>query len=169
MDENTLFENIKSTVLNIESDLLELTGYGIYFAPELYVGFCIGREILKSRNEIFGTHEIKWKREVKIENIGLSDLVYEHNRNIHTVIELKLRDTYSEYKKDIKKLMSMSDSFNRYFLVLLDSFTENNDERLTKLESEFTNLKPVDHHPFPTNDTWYGKQVYCNLNLYKIQ
>ena len=96
-------------------------------------------------------------------------MVFNFQTDQKLVMELKLRDTIHEYEKDIVKLISMDNTFHKYFCVLLDSYTQNNDERITKLEKKYENLESIGHHSFYTNDGWYSKDIYCNLNLYKIE
>lgn len=51
----TLFQTIRDTVTSNDSDLKTSTGRGTYFAPELFVAFCIGRDISLDRAEL-GMH-----------------------------------------------------------------------------------------------------------------
>ena len=163
-----LFETVKSTINEIESNLKESNDTGIYFTPELYVAFCIGKDIAKHRVSIFGTNDIEWQREIDLGNGGPSDIIFRNKEQL-TVIELKLRGTYDSYKADIEKLKRLKISSDKYFCVLLDSFTANNDERLLKLEQEFKEqLNKIGHYSFPTWNNWYQRQIYCNLNLYQL-
>lgn len=169
MKETQFFETIKKEVLSIDSDLNSINKTGIYFAPEHYIAFRLGRAIYLNREIIFGIKEIEWLREIKLGNGGPSDIVFK-DTNVISVIELKLRKTYYSYKLDIEKLKRLDGNYNRYFCVLLDSFSENNDDRLRKLELEFKGLLfNIGHHSFKTWNNWYENQIFCNLNLYSIK
>lgn len=166
--ETELFETVKSTINEIENNLHESNKTGVFFSPELYVAFCIGKDIAKRRELIFGTTNIEWQREIDLGNGGPSDIIFKNNEN-YTVIELKLRGTYDSYKADIEKLKRLKIPSKKYFCVLLDSFTKNNDVRLLKLEQEYKDrLTKIGHYSFPTWNNWYQRQIYCNLNLYRI-
>ncbi len=165
---DNLFRLIQNTIEKIDKELKDSNGTGVYFSPELYVAFCIGREISKNRNEIFQQDEIEWIREIDLGNGGPSDIVFKCEELL-IVIELKLRGTYNSYKADIEKLRRLKGKYRKYFCVLLDSFTEQNDGRLIKIENEYANgIERVGHYAFPTWNNWYQRQVYCNLNLYEI-
>lgn len=163
-----LFKIIQTTIEQIDEDLKISNGTGIYFSPELYVAFCLGREISKNRKEIFRQDKVEWLREIDLGNGGPSDIVFKSEEHL-TVFELKLRGTYDSYKADIEKLKRLKDGIRKYFCVLLDSFTQQNDDRLIKIEKEYlTAIKNVGHFAFPTWNNWYQRQIYCNLNLYEI-
>ena len=165
---DNLFKTIQTTIRQIDEELKESNGTGIYFSPELFVAFCLGREISKNRGEIFPSDKVEWLREINLGNGGPSDIVFK-NEGLFTVIELKLRGTYDSYKADIEKLKRLKDGHRKYFCVLLDSFTEQNDDRLIKIENEYLRgINKVGHISFPTWNNWYQRQIYCNLNLYEI-
>ena len=169
MNSQTLFESIKKTVLEIEAELRNDYGFGIYFAPELYVAFCIGKKIFKQQQEIFGTDKIKWLRETCIGSGGPSDIIFKSD-DVDTVIELKLRSDIYHYKADIEKLKMLPLYGNKFFCVLLDSFSEENDGRLKRLEEEYAHqIHSVGHFAFLTWNDWYSEQIFCNLNLYEIK
>lgn len=174
VNEQRLFDLIKETVSELNKELEEVNGTGIYFAPELYVAFSIGKEIARRKDEIFRVKNVFWGRERDLKNGGPSDIVFEQkfgkNKKVISVIELKLRDKYDAYKADIEKLIRLDlPECRRYFCVLLDSFTKSNDERLLKLESEYSeNISRIDQSSFEVNQDWYKKQVYCVLNLYEV-
>lgn len=163
-----LFESIKRTVLQIEEELKTSNKTGIFFAPELYVAFCIGRDVSNQRQEIFGK-DVAWTRETDIGGGGPSDILFKDHET-YTVIELKLRDTVYSYRADVEKLSRIDSKHGRFFCVLLDSFTPTNDSRLTELESLYqSTLIKIDQFSFPTWNGWYtSRQVYCCLNLYQV-
>ena len=176
MNEKELFNTIYYEVLSIENELKAITGEGVFFAPELYIGFRISKAIYLNRKNIFGDENVKWHREIKEGDSGPSDIVFQipeekdikKNKTI-MVIELKLRSTYDAYKRDIMKLQRIKEVPYKYFCVLLDSFIEDNDERVKNLYNiEGVNLVQIDHRFFKTKQDWYASQVYCNLNLIKV-
>lgn len=142
MNSKTLFDTIKSAIIEIETELIQLNGTGIYFAPEQYIAFCIGKAILKNKNSIFGSDTVEWVRENNLGekgqdtgSTGITDIAFRvSDRTI--AIELKLRGTLGKYKADIEKLSKLPDNIDKYFCVLLDSFSENNDERVFKLQQD---------------------------------
>lgn len=166
--DSELYKTIELTIKEIETNLKDSNGTGIYFSPELYVAFCLGKDIAKNRQLIFGNTNIEWQREIDLGNGGPTDIIFKSNEH-YTVIELKLRGTYESYKADIEKLKRLKIQSDKYFCVLLDSFTKENDNRLLKLEEEYHQvLTKIGHTSFPTWNNWYRQQVYCNLNLYKV-
>lgn len=171
INNENLFEVIKCEVIAIENEL-KLLDKGVFFAPELYVGFRIAKSIYLHRQRIFNSANVKWNREVKLGKDGPSDIVFEFGDKNCLVIELKLRDTFDKYHADILKqerLVTKDKCANyfKYFCVLLDSFTKQNDERIDKLY-KVHDLVKIGHYPFPTNQDWYKTQVFCNLNLIQI-
>lgn len=53
MDSKNLFDVIKNSILNIDTELKTVNNKGVFFAPELYIAFSIGRDIYTSRLNIF--------------------------------------------------------------------------------------------------------------------
>ena len=158
MNEKILFEIIKIEVIAIENEL-KLLDKGVFFAPELYVGFRIAKSIYLHRQIIFNADNVRWNREVKLGKDGPSDIVFEFGDKNCLVIELKLRDTFDKYNADILKQERLvtneeDTKYFKYFCVLLDSFTEQNDERIDKLDKAH-NLVKIGHYPFPTKQDWY--------------
>ena len=176
MNETELFNTINYEALSIENELKAIAGEGIYFAPELHIGFRISKAIYLNRKRIFEDENVKWHREIKEGDSGPSDIVFQvidknnpETYNTIMVIELKLRATYNAYKRDVLKLQRIKQVPYKYFCVLLDSFLEDNDERIKKLyEIKGVNLSKVGHSSFPTKQHWYASQIYCNLDLIKV-
>jgi len=164
-----LFSILKDTIDNIEADLRGTNETGIYFAPELYVAFRMGQEIMKNKFKVFETENVEWLREINLGNGGPSDIAFKTHDGTYTVIELKVRNNYDAYKADIEKLKKLPDNYCKYFCVLLDSFSDNTDDRLNKLENEYgDSLIGIGHHPFKTWNNWYSKQIFCHFKLYRI-
>ena len=164
-----LFETIVSTVKGIDTELKALCGESIFFAPELYVAFRIGMEVTKEAKRR-GINGYKWMRELKETSTGPVDIVFQASgENIY--VELKLADTYHEYEDDIQKLLSIpTPDAKKYFCVLLDSFSPENDDRLIRLEEEFRDrIVAKDNLPGFEAKTGYKKQTYCCINLFQVQ
>jgi hypothetical protein len=175
INDEELFETIYKYVRDLDKELNLLNGEGIFFAPELYIAFGIGKEIMKWKKFIFGNSNMLWGREENLKNGGPTDIIFrksENNKNeLAAVIELKLRDDYFAYEADIEKLLRLDvKNCNKYFCVLLDSFSEDNDKRLTDLETKFKGkLTSIGKGSFETKQNWYKTQVHCILNLYKVE
>lgn len=169
MNITKLFSCIKDTVQTIDKDLQATAGKGIFFAPELYTAFSIGRDIKRNSDGIFET-SADWLRETNFGCGGPTDVAFKFGSDDFLFMEVKLRDTFAAYKADIEKLKRLNLVSQKLFCVLLDSFTSENDSRLCELQKEFgDNLLQVGHHSFPTWNDWYKKQIFCNLNLYSIK
>jgi len=174
INEQILFEIISENVQKLNCELEIVNETGIFFAPELFIAFLLGKEITKNQELIFNNNNIIWDREIDLGNGGPSDIVLyqliNNERKLGAVFEFKLRDTIDAYKADIEKLLRLErPGLNKYFCVLLDSFTESNDDRLVKLEKEYKeNLKRIGQTSFCTKQNWYKSQVYCVLNLYEV-
>jgi hypothetical protein len=168
IDNAFLFETIQRTIKAIDLDLSNSCDKGIFFAPELFISFRIGQELIRNRESIFESNRVNWLRETKIVETGLHDVVFELDHT-KVVFEVKLRNNIEAYRSDILKLRKLPANHLKYFIVLLDSFTQENDTRLVGLELEFKQtILNMGHSSFPTWNNWYQKQVYCNLNLYQI-
>lgn len=168
MNNEILFEIIKTSIRDIDREINQTNGTGIYFAPELYVAFSIGQNIFKQRKNIFNSLNVLWSREINLGKKGISDIVFKHIDS-YTVIEIKLRNTIDSYRADIAKLKLLKDNFNKYFCVLADSFSSISDERLISLENEYTDdITLIGREIFETWNNWYKGQIYCHLNLYSI-
>jgi hypothetical protein len=164
-----LFSSIKSTVNVIEDDLKQLNNTGIFFAPELFIAFCIGRDIYKNKTEIFGTGEMKWSRELNLGNVGPSDNCFETKDNT-IVIEVKISDTKYSYVSDIIKLKKLTDpKYLKFFCVLIDSLIKKKDTRpeylISKKEEQ---LRWIDEYSFPTAYSRYSSPTECHLILYQV-
>ena len=163
-----LFQTIKKTVLTIDTELNTTNKTGVFFAPELYLAFCIGRDIYKDRVNIFGTEDIEWLREINLGNGGPSD-IYFKTGDSNIIVELKLRDTGYSYQADIEKLNRLPATDEKFFCVLVDTIENKYDGRLDNLQSKYENeIINIGHHSFPTWNNWYSSQVHCHLNLYKL-
>ena len=165
---SNLFLSIKDTVESIEKDLKDLNNTGIFFAPELYTTFCIGKDIYKNPTPIFGNTEIKWLREIDLKNGGPSDNYFETKEN-KVVIELKIRDTKYAYESDIKKLKRLGDEYEKFFCVLLDSIANKPDGRADYVISKYKEeLSLVNEFPFRTSYSPYKSPTECHLMLFQI-
>ena len=168
MNSFNLFNSIKETVLKIDIELKQINNTGVYFAPELYITFCIGKDILQNQQSVFNTTNVEWLREINLGNGGPTDIIFKIGDK-YTIIELKIGDNIHSYKRDVEKLKRLSINAEKFFCVLLDSFTDTNDNRLIELESQYGNIiSKIAHYQFPTWNKFYKKQIFCNINLYLI-
>ena len=164
----SLFQTIKTTILTIDTELKTTNNTGVFFAPELYIAFCIGRDIYKDRLNIFGTHDIEWLREINLGNGGPSDISFKTADN-HIVFELKLRDTGYAYQADIEKLKKLPVTDEKFVCVLIDTIADKYDGRVDYLKSKYENeIINVGNHSFPTWNNRYSSKIDCHLNLYKL-
>ncbi len=170
MDEKLLYDIISFRIIQEDKELSNLVNYGIFYAPELYIAFILGKYIKKYEIEIFG-EKIKWERELKLStNSGPTDFLFK-TKNTTYVFELKLRDTIDAYDADVKKLQKLTDKqYKKYFLALIDTWClEQEDNRIVELEMKNKNLKRL--HPFisfPTLQNWYKKPVCCTIGLWEV-
>lgn len=165
-----LFNNIKGTILKIDKELKEINNTGIYFAPELYISFCIGKDIFQKRQSIFNTTNVKWSREIKLSNGGITDIVFEiEDKQRQTIIEVKIRDDIHSYIRDIEKLKDLKIIGEKFFCVLVDTSPPKNDGRLTELDKYCDTISRIDGFSFPTWNDRYESQIFCNLNLYLVK
>lgn len=165
--QDVLFETLKEAVLCIDSELRQLNNTGIFFAPELYIAFCLGRDIYKNRDRIFGTSDVKWLRETNLGNGGPSDICFEvENRKV--VFELKLRDTSHAYNADVEKLKRLTEIEEKFFCVLLDKIKDDDGRLLNLVSMSQSAINNVGQYNFPTWNNWYSSNVSCSLNLFKV-
>lgn len=175
INETKLFDTIHDYIKAIDSELMTINNTGIFFAPELFLAFGMGLEIMKQKDLIFNEKNILWEREEDLKNGGPTDIIFRkiqgENKELVAVMELKLRNNYAAYKADIDKLLRLSNTkCKKYFCVLLDSFTDKNDERLNKLEDEYKGeIIRIKNKSFKTNQNWYKREIYCVLNLYRVE
>ncbi|MDX2190326.1 MAG: hypothetical protein SFY32_10710 [Bacteroidota bacterium] len=168
MNSNELFNSIVKSVLEIDNTLKNANNTGIFFAPELYVAFHLGLDITNNKSYIFNDYTtLEWCRETNLGNGGPSDILYKIDSKYNTVIELKIRQDYYSYEADIEKLLKLPSNMNRYFCVLVDSFSNQNDARITKLFEKYE-MEKIGSFDFETWNERYVKQVYCIINLFKV-
>jgi hypothetical protein len=173
MNDEKLFSTIVETVSNIDKDLNGICKKSIFFAPELYVAFLIGREIKINESDIFN-ESVEWLRELNLDlgnpKGGPIDIVFNYP-NTTLAIELKMVSKFQEYVQDIEKLLKLRyKPYQKYFCALVDSDEPNKDNRLTALENQYGDkLRIVGSHSFLT--TWNRmnvKQVNCLIRLYEV-
>ncbi len=136
VNEKTLFTTI-SALVNKEEAHLKSIGKGIFWMPELAIGYLLARGILADQLNIFGEAGIDCKREWNLGNGGPSDLVfYKEGDESKAVIEIKLRDTLDSYLSDYKKLARLEHgNYHKYFFLICDVFTNQEDGRIVLLNS----------------------------------
>lgn len=170
MNEKALFITIDNELKSINNELLKLRK-SIFFAPELYIGFRISKAIYMNRASIFNSsEEINWQREINLDNGGPSDIVFDYDENKRLVIELKVRDTYNAYEKDIQKLKLLKNDekqYIRFFCALIDTINREKDGRIQFLTKNY-NLNNGFQSEFDTAKQGYTSNIKCNLILIKI-
>lgn len=164
---SVLFQTVKTTILTIDTELKTTNKTGVFFAPELYIAFCIGRDIYKDKVNIFGTYNIEWLREISLGNGGPSDISFKTATN-NIVFELKLRNTGYAYRADIEKLKMLSVTDEKFICVLMDTIPGKYDGRADYLKLKYENeIINIGHYRFPTWNNRYSS-IDCHLNLYKL-
>ena len=170
MDNSLLYNTILSTIEKEDSDLASLTGRGIFYSPELYIAFIIGKEIKRKEISIFG-EKTEWIRETDFGNGGPTDFAFKTNQKTYA-FELKVRDTYHSYSSDIEKLKKLDDNYEKFFVSLVDSWESKKemDNRIISLENKYPNqLRRVnDFKSFLTRQDRYKGNVCCTLAIWKI-
>ena len=172
MNTQALFNCIFSKLRQEDQELTQLSGEGIFYAPELYVAIVMGKAIKSNETEIFNS-ESRWVRETSFGYGGPTDFAF-HVGNTKYVFELKLRDTVHSYINDVQKLKSMSDKedahYEKYFIALVDSYTHKDepDGRISSLEQHYPDLRRIAIEDFETDQTRYEKQIYCNVVMWKV-
>jgi len=167
MNNELLYQTIFETLEKEDTELTKLTDQGIFFAPELYVAFILGKEIKKNDTEIFGT-STEWIRETSFNNSGPSDFAFKTDNKTY-IFELKLRDTDKAYFNDIEKLKKLDNGYVKYFLALVDSFEKDkdNDPRINALKNTYPELREVSPiKSFPTNQDRYTGKICCTVGLW---
>ncbi len=175
MNEEKLYKCIYDILENESSEIEKLTGEGIFYAPELYIAFLLGKKIKINEFEIFN-EETNWVREINLGNGGPTDLCI-FTQNKFYAFEFKIRATIDSYSRDIEKLIKLKNYHDKviekYFIALVDSFDSEDikDERILDLEKRYPELKRVAtfknfkaiQKVFSSNPT------YCKVAVWKIQ
>lgn len=171
IDPTKLFDTIKSVVLQIEAELYEINKSGIFFAPELYLAFEIGKSLFKEKAAIFGTEDLEWIRERNLGNGGPSDLIFQSkDKNDLVVFEFKIASTSHGYQRDVIKLQKLlkTDTINYYkfFVALIDQFPNRYDGRQDYLKN--SGLQCLGEEAFEVHYSAYSGDLNCVLALYQI-
>lgn len=165
-----LYQTIFDTLKKEDEELTTLTGQGIFYAPELYIAFVLGKEIKKNDTSIFG-QSVEWIRETSFGNAGPSDFAFKTSKKTY-VFELKLRDTIDAYCVDIEKLRKLDNDFAKYFLALVDSWDTDKakDKRIISLERECPELTRVSSiNSFSTKQNRYKGKICCTVGLWSLK
>ena len=122
---NNTIDNIRKTIfqfaLEENTELEKVCKYGIFHMPELAFAYKCGKVITENRQTIFNGRDYIWLREREYKNYGIADMVFEpcDKKNPELVFEFKMDNTWNEYLRDIKKLISLTDNnvgiFRKYF------------------------------------------------------
>lgn len=169
MNNKILYKTILDRLKQEDEELTSLTNCGIFYAPELYIAFIIGKEIKKNETAIFG-QQTKWIRETDFGNGGPTDFAFETDNRTY-IFELKLRDTIDAYSADIDKLKKLNNAYTKHFLALVDSWETDQDKdgRIVALENRHKDLIRVSSFiSFTTKQNRYKGQICCTVGLWKI-
>jgi len=169
MDSERLYEVIYATLFAEDKDLTQLTDKGIFYAPELYIAFILGKNIKKNEHSIFN-EKVNWVRETNLGNTGPTDFAFQVDRLTYA-FELKLRDTVHSYKSDIEKLKLLKNGFRKFFIALVDSWEteKEKDLRILSLEKQYPELKRANNFlSFHTEQDRYKKQACCTVCVWEI-
>ncbi len=171
MNDKLLYQTILKSLKLEDAELTDLSGQGIFYAPELYVAVVIGKAIKKLDKEIFGA-PVKWIRETDFGNGGPTDFAFELGNSNIIAFELKLRQTVQSYKSDIEKLNKLDSSYAKYFIALVDSWEKDKgkDGRIDRLEEEHPEIKRVaTFDGFPTAQERYAGEIRCNVCVWRVK
>lgn len=169
LDFYNLFYN---RLLQEDRELTDLTGQGIFYAPELYIAFVLGKEIKKKEQLIFGQEDMRWIRETDIGAESPTDFAFVKEGK-QFAFEMKLRSTYHAYGRDVDKLMTI-ENYDKYFIALADTYEDEktNDGRLRTFEKEQAGkIKRIvdEFMSFNTEQTRYtSKQICCTLGIWQV-
>jgi len=168
MNEQILYDEIFKLLEKENTELEKLTGKGIFFAPELYIAFILGKKIKEKEQKIFGK-QVEWLREVNFGNIGPTDLAFKTENEIY-VFEIKLRETYFKYINDINKLNELDNNYKKYFLALVDTWESqlNDDKRIKKIEENSSSLQAINIKNFQTKQDRYDGNISCVVGLWRL-
>lgn len=154
---------------------------GIFHMPELAFAYECGKQIMQNSNEIFGNNIPKWYREYKLENEGLTDLVFVFDDGQTIAIEFKMRDTGDAYINDLDKLSKFKDhKVTRMFCAIIDTLEKDlpQDGRVDKInafeENNFKVKKVLSYKTdefttFKTNQTWYTSNVSALVGIWVLE
>lgn len=172
MNNQLLYDLIFNCLEQENHELTELTDEGVFFAPELYIAFVLGKVIKKNFKDVFLTNNVVWRRETIIEkSLGPIDILFEITENKSVLIELKLRDTIHAYALDIEKLKAQPIEHTKYFIALVDAWeSENNDDpRIKGLEEKYSELNRIaEFKSFKTKNKRYVKPINCTVAVWSI-
>ena len=169
MNNKVLYEIILNRLKQEDDELSSLINQGIFYAPELYIAFILGKEIKKNDVKIFG-QQTEWIRETNFGNGGPTDFAFKTRNKIYA-FELKLRNTIYAYSTDIEKLQKLDHTYGKYFLALIDSWDteKEKDRRIVDIETKYESLKRVSiFTSFATKQDWYKGQVCCTVGLWEL-
>ena len=157
-------ELIKIADSNLNSEL------GIFHMPELAFAYECGKKIMQDSDNIFGDNTPKWCRELKLDNRGPSDLVFQFKDESKIVIEFKMRDTVDAYISDVDKLSKLQDrKIVKLFCAVIDTMKKDLpfDGRVKKINDD-KRTETLYLDSFKTNQTWYKSEIHALVGIWKI-
>ncbi len=163
LNSKLLLQTITKVINHVENELRELNK-GIFFAPELYLAFEVGKALYAERMNVFGKERIEWLRETNLGNGGPSDLIFKIGEE-YIVFEFKISSTSYSYEKDIEKLKMLSNlkefKGHRVFVALIDHFPGKGDARIEFLEKY--PFKRINKESMKTYYSRYSGVVDCEI------
>lgn len=157
-----------------EELLASVCGEGIFYVPELAFAYLCGLEAMKDRAALFGTEDVKWRRETILGADGPTDLAFELGDGRIIAVEFKMRDNGHKYLADVRKLERLpSGVAGRMFVALIDAFDEPiADGRATRI-NECGCATPLlgqeGKTGFTTSQHWYSREVRCFVCAWSIR
>jgi hypothetical protein len=170
MNTKILYNTISHRIEKEDLELTNLNGEGIFFAPELYIAFTIGKAIKSNEVSVFG-ERTEWHREIDFGNGGPTDFAFRTSEKIYA-FELKIRDTYHSYYSDIEKLNKLDNKYEKFFISIVDSWEskKEKDNRILYVENKYPNVSRIvrNFKSFPTQQKRYEGNVCCTLAIWKL-
>ena len=145
---------------------------GIFHMPELAFAYECGKQIMQDVNKIFGDNIPEWSREKKLENGGLTDLIFAFDDGQKIAIEFKMRGTGTAYLDDLDKLSKLKDAkTTKIFCAIIDTFKKDlrHDGRVIEINDDSRTEKNLYLVSFATNQTWYESDVSALVGIWKIK
>ena len=168
MNHQILYDIIFDCLKQEDEELSPITSQGIFFAPELYVAFIIGKNIKRRELDVFD-NRATWYRETDLKNGGPSDFAFNIEGQSTYVFELKMRQTIQAYNADINKLKNLNPNHQKIFIALVDAWEKDKeaDPRITGLETYHPDLiRIAAFQSFPTKQDRYQGKIWCTLGVW---
>ena len=176
--ENKFCETILEFVVS-ENEKLKKCNKGIFFMHELALTYNVGEKLYHFLNPNFEkVPNYSWEKEYNLNNEGRTDLVYlsKSKKRESIALEIKMDDTWMEYKRDFKKLSSAKlntptgSELIKYFcglkLVLSEEQANQFIEQLKKNPKNYFSAILITQRIFETINV--EKKALCSFTFWKI-